>query len=205
MISIWNVARDQTRMLLRPLPPQVRRSVEQWLHNRYKFSKLNRANAIVVSYPKSGRTWMRALLSYYLKDIYRLPQCGLITFDNYSKLNPSIPRTAFTHDRFFETSKTPAEYYPAYERAPVVLIARDPRDTLVSAWHHVRFRMNADKRVIFSRDKESFRDLEAYARDPVGLARICSFYSRWARVRTVLPNVCTVRYEDFCVNTVMGL
>jgi hypothetical protein len=53
-IAVW---------LATPLGARRRRDLERWLRGREQVSKLRRADAVVVSYGKAGRTWLRVLLS----------------------------------------------------------------------------------------------------------------------------------------------
>lgn len=66
-----------------------------WLHRRRRSRKrkpqLEAADLVLMSPPKSGRTWLRVMLShlYHLK--YGVPAEEIITFDNFHARVPAIP------------------------------------------------------------------------------------------------------------------
>lgn len=84
--------------LLAPLPRGTRLALDRRLRGAKEARKLRRADAVVVSFPKSGRTWMRALLSFYHAGSRGLVTDELLGFDNYHARDPSIPKILFTHD-----------------------------------------------------------------------------------------------------------
>ena len=55
------------------------------------------SQTIVVSYPKSGRTWLRALLGRYLTRRARLPESAMLDTEQVS-VAAGLPRLSFTHD-----------------------------------------------------------------------------------------------------------
>ena len=71
-----------------------------WRHNRRRAEKLLRrirtADAAVVSVGKSGRTWLRAMLSHVYHQRYGVPESELINFDNFNARHVAIPRILFT-------------------------------------------------------------------------------------------------------------
>jgi hypothetical protein len=110
--------------------------------------QLSGGDAIVVSIPKSGRTWVRAFLcAYYCK---RAGKTFTLEPEKYEL--PEVPRIIYTHDLFEQRTKADlwdkvrGKYLvPARElrRAKIILLARDPRDAFVS--HYVQLvRRSAD-------------------------------------------------------------
>ena len=110
--------------------------------------ELSGGDAIVVSIPKSGRTWVRAFLcAYYCK---RAGKPFTLEPDKYAM--PDTPRIVYSHDLFEQRTKADlwdkvrGKYLvPASElrRAKIILLARDPRDAFVS--HYVQLvRRSAD-------------------------------------------------------------
>src|SRR5437588_5961400 len=100
---------------------------------------LSGADLLVISIPKSGRTWLRVFLCAYF--------CKLRGYD--FTLQPeqyedeAIPRVIYSHDIFEHRTKGSlwdrlrGKYLvPARElrRAKILLLARDPRDTFVSLY-----------------------------------------------------------------------
>ncbi len=74
------------------LPP--RKNTEARLHRRRwvrrMIREMRQADGIIVSHTKSGRTWLRVIISnvYHLQ--YGVPPDELIKFDNLHNLNPAI-------------------------------------------------------------------------------------------------------------------
>ena len=81
-------------------PPAERLALERRLRGREEFHKLREADVVVVSFGKSGRTWLRVMLSRYYQLCYGLAQRHLIGFANLHEKNPAIPRILFTHDNY---------------------------------------------------------------------------------------------------------
>ena len=109
-IAVW---------LATPLGPRRRRSLERWLRGRREFSRLRRADAVIVSYGKSGRTWLRVMLSGFYQRLYGLSARTLLGFDNLHR-----------RDRRVELEV--AELHG--EIAGVVLDRRDVIDRLAKAF-----------------------------------------------------------------------
>jgi glycosyltransferase involved in cell wall biosynthesis len=110
---------------------------------RWNFSsrarELSGGDAIVISVPKSGRTWVRTFLcAYFCK---RAGKPFTLRPDHYH--DPGIPRLIFSHDFAEQRMKgrvwdrVRGKYLvPARElaRAKVILLVRDPRDAFVSLY-----------------------------------------------------------------------
>ena len=100
-------------------------------------------DAVIVSFPKAGRTWLRMML-----DELELP----VAHTHAGAKRAELPeRTAFVDKR-------------------VVLLIRDPRDTVVSAYHQ------ETKRV----DQKYPGSISDFIRDPrMGIERIIEFNLAW--------------------------
>lgn len=99
--------------------------------------KLALCDAAVISYPKSGRTWLRAMLSLYFAKLYATPKDLLIDFANLHNLDRRVPRLFFSHEADY---KGPPESVRIdrrqLRRKKLVFLARDPRDVIVSLYAH---------------------------------------------------------------------
>jgi glycosyltransferase involved in cell wall biosynthesis len=115
-----------------------RRTFGRWnLSSRAR--ELSGGDIIVISVPKSGRTWVRTFLcAYFCK---RTGRPFTLRPDRYH--DPNIPRMIFSHD--FAEQRMKAALWervrgkylvPARElaRARVILLVRDPRDAFVSLY-----------------------------------------------------------------------
>jgi hypothetical protein len=108
---------------------------------RWNFStrarELSGGDAVIVSIPKSGRTWVRTFLSAYFSH-----KAGCRFQINITDARTDeTPRIIYSHDRFENRTKGSSwdrlrgKYLiPPSQvgRVPIVLLARDPRDAFVS-------------------------------------------------------------------------
>jgi len=100
---------------------------------------LSGGEVVILSAPKSGRTWIRTFLCAYLCKRYGLE----FTLQPGRYDHPGFPRIIFSHDRFEHWTKgnrwdrLRGKYLvPRRElrRAKVILLVRDPRDCFVSLY-----------------------------------------------------------------------
>lgn len=102
-------------------------------------SELSGGEAIILSIPKSGRTWVRAFLCAYFCKLHGRE----FTLEPEQYGEPGIPRLIFSHDLFEHRTKGDlwdrirGKYLvpkKALRRAKIVLLVRDPRDCFVSLY-----------------------------------------------------------------------
>src|SRR6266550_4937753 len=119
--------------LWRPAPRWTRRNFSS------RASELSGGKAIILSVPKSGRTWLRAFLCAYFCKRFGLE----FTLRPDRHQDQRIPRVVFSHDLFEHRTKGDrwdrlrGKYLvPRRElnRAKIILLARDPRDCFVSLY-----------------------------------------------------------------------
>ena len=166
--------------LLGSLPPR-------WRYPRWNFSRhaasFRAADAFVVSIQKSGRTWVRVFLTAYLSE--------------WSQTRPAsaAPRLVYTHDLWEHAAKERLGERlrgkwliprAASLGKPILLVARDPRDVMVSLFFHLQKR------------SATFRgDLPALLRHPVfGVERVVAIMNRWLDEWRGHPRLHLLRYED---------
>jgi hypothetical protein len=127
-----------------------------------------------VSYPKSGRTWLRFMLGALGHD-------AALSFkhDGFEFNDGAKP----PHD--FDVSKR-LEIYREGDR--VIYVERDPRDVMVSLYHQVTGRF---------RDFFGYEgDISAFIRDPYfGAGVLARFRAMWVEILS-RRSFLTVRYED---------
>ncbi len=104
-----------------------------------------RADGFLISYPKSGRTWFRYVLSHYFASVAGVPEA--VNLHNMFSIVPNFdldPERGIPAFRFRET-KAPVptilvshlDYRASlFLRRPVIIMVRDPRDVIVSAYFH---------------------------------------------------------------------
>jgi hypothetical protein len=157
---------------------------------------LSGADMFVISIPKSGRTWLRTFFCAYF--------CKLrgheFTLQPERYRDPSIPHIIYSHDRFEHRTKGDrwdrlrGKYLvPRKElrRAPVVLLARDPRDTFVSLYLQVTRRdPGTRERFAASSISELLRDRR------FGISAIVETMNDWLREFSRCRDFLLVRYES---------
>ena len=117
-------------------------------------------DVFLVSYPKSGNTWLRFQIGSYLLDA-PIDFVGLHHVMPDQHLDPTLAAPAQFRPRFI---KSHASYDPAYPR--VIYIIRDPRDVAVSAYfHHIKFKL-LPKETSFDEFMQRFIEIGFY---PQGL------------------------------------
>ena len=150
-----------------------------------------RTDCYVVSFPKCGRTWIRMMLAKALA--LSVGDSREIVWDPRDVIERSKrrhPFIQFTHDGVdfppLAETRDRVEHYRRYRRKRVILLVRDPRDTLVSYYFH-RTR----------RQGERYSTIDEFAGHPWwGADRLVSFVRDWHRHSAVPQGFLIVRYED---------
>ena len=129
-------------------PEERKNIVERWFRGREQCQNLELADVVIVSYGKSGRTWLRVMLSRVYQQMHRLPLDALISFDNFHGTNKAIPSTFFTHDNYIKDYTGHKDSKIDFYGKKVVLLARDPRDVAVSQFFQWKYRMKSYKKML---------------------------------------------------------
>jgi hypothetical protein len=96
----------------------------------------------IISIPKSGRTWFRAMLSRLYQEQMGIPDGELLIFDNFHSLSAELPRILFSHvGELFESGEGP----DILKRKPIIHLVRWPIDTAISRYFQAKGRTNAFK------------------------------------------------------------
>lgn len=167
--------------------------------NRRNFSsraqELSGGDAIILSIPKSGRTWLRAFLCAYFCRRFGLE----FTLRPGRYDLPGFPRVVFSHDLFEHRTKgdlwdrVRGKYLVPrreLERAKIILLARDPRDCFVSLYLQLTRRdPNAPVKLRQKSASEMLRD------GKFGMRAIIETMNDWLREFSERENFTLVRYE----------
>jgi Sulfotransferase domain len=185
--------------------------VAVWRHkrrwSRRNVKKLRTADAVVVSHTKSGRTWLRVMISYLYHLEYGTPANALINFDNLHQLNPFIPRIYFTRDTAVPRFLPGMADIQVRPDQKVLFLLRDPRDATVSFYFHVVNRAS-DREMIRKGIARQARSLPLYAfvlDEKLGVSRVIEHYNRWVEEMKRLSRTLVVRYEDLRADPVSNL
>lgn len=172
--------------------------LERWRRGREEYWKYKRCDYIFASYGKSGRTWVRVMISRYFQLEYDLPDNILMGFDNYHKLNRGIPRVFFTHDNYLRGYTGNVNSKKDFYDKKTVLLVRKPQDVAVSQFFQWKYRMRPDKKIMNNYPPHE-ADLSVYdfVKHPgKGMDFIIDFMNAWARELPNIKNLLVVRYED---------
>ncbi len=179
------------------LAQDKKHAIERWLRGREQYRKLRRADCVIVSFGKSGRTWLRVMMSRFYQTKHGLAERHLIGFDNLHQLDPAIPKIFFTHDNYTKDYTGNLDSKSDYAGKKVVLLVRHPADVAVSQYHQWQYRMKPNK-VALNNYPERGQDLPIFdfvTREWAGLTRTIEFMNGWA-AETGTDDVLVVRYED---------
>ena len=147
------------------------------------------ADVYVLSYPKAGRTWLRALVGKALVDHHGLPEEMLLDTSAVTRA-AGLPVTVFDHDDSGLAQRLRWQDMPAdrtaYRGKRVLLLGRDVRDNLVSAYFQASRRIH-----VFHGPISEFVRHDAF-----GVDKILAFYRIWDASRRVPTAFEFIRYED---------
>ena len=174
------------------------------LRPRWNFSsratELSNGDALILSVPKSGRTWLRTFLSAYFSQKADR-QFSLTITDGRT---PEIPRVIYSHDRFEHLTKGSAwdrlrgKYLipsAQIQRMPIVLLVRDPRDAFTSYFVQLTRRNPATP------DTIRRMSVDALLHHPrFGIASMVDVMNVWLTEFGGHPDFALARYEDFCAD-----
>ena len=154
-------------------------------------------DAFLISYPKCGRTWLRALLGRYVLGS-RTDRDPLEVL-KLTRAEPDFTTLAVTHDDDPHW-KPPEKLFRdkrAYRGKKVIFLTRDPRDVLVSNYFEYTRRGGTEiARDTFAGDVSSF-----IRHDIGGLKGLVGFYNVWAECRSVPAAFLHITYEELAENT----
>jgi hypothetical protein len=197
--SVWKkTSRKGLRALMVFYPEERKTAAERWLRGREQFHKLQRADVVIVSFGKSGRTWLRVMLSRVYQQMYGLSKRALIGFDNFHGMNRAIPKIFFTHDNYIKDYTGHEDSKADFYGKKVVLLARDPRDVAVSQFFQWKYRMKPNKKIL-NKYPEAGVDVPAYdfvMNADAGLPKVIRFLNLWASEAEYLGGFFLLRYED---------
>ena len=185
------------------LPDDRRRRLERHLRGREEVRRLGLADGVIVSFGKSGRTWLRVLLSRFFQKRFDLADSAFIGFDNLHRRDARVPRLLFTHDNYLRDYTGHRDDKRDYYDKRTVLLVRHPADVAVSQYFQWKFRMRAHKKALNSYPEHG-REVAVFdfvMDADAGLDKVIDFLNAWGQERGRIADLLVVRYEDLRAST----
>ena len=135
----------------------------------------------VISFPNSGRTWLKHMLFEIIKELH-INELNIefshdnseIIIEDGTRIDPNI---IFQYTERYK-----------YRRAKVIFLCRDPRDIIASNYHQVTKR--ARNPFIFNKKSDFVQH------NILGFRRIIHFYNLWAKNRSIPNDFLLIKYEN---------
>lgn len=144
---------------------------------------------ILVSYPKSGNTWMRFIIANLMRPDDE------VNFGNIDKILPDIGRVSTASVRHLQQPriiKSHSAFNPAFKR--IIYVVRDPRDVFISEfYYHKKYgRLPSDAKL-----DDFINYFLRGSLTPVSYGNWQSHVASWLALPEG-PESLWVRYEDLC-------
>jgi hypothetical protein len=134
-------------------------------------------NRVVVSYPRSGRTWLRFLFHDLMRQLEIADKyCALVTFKHDGAMIWRDPKERYRPEK------------GAYKKRDVLLMVRNPRAVMVSLYYFLARR----KCIPWVQNLS----LSKFVRHELGLAFLVRFMNDWARNGGQAKSLTVFAYED---------
>jgi hypothetical protein len=190
-----------------PLPAKTRVALRRRYLAQLELAKAERAGLILIGHPKSGNTWLKAMISRLYQQRHGLPESKLINTDEFARRIPGIPRLAFTNGYYSyegEVGRLLQRGAPdnPLRHKPVVFLARHPIDIAVSWYHQFTKRQSRAKQELINHfiehpiDRRSVDMWDFVRHSDIGLPSLIEYQNAWARNIAALERGLLVRYED---------
>lgn len=156
-------------------------------------TKINpKVDVYIVSYPKSGRTWLRVILGKIICEQFKIDEKYLL---NTIKLTLMAGCTTINwihdgsglgegyHFRKFRTDKS------IFSQKKIIFLYRDPHDVMVSSYFHATKRIQ--KFTKFQGNISEFIRSQGF-----GIEKLITFYNIWYVNRHIPKDFLLVKYEE---------
>jgi|APTNR8051073442_1049403.scaffolds.fasta_scaffold03062_2 hypothetical protein len=198
------------------LPAGARVSARERLLSEHELAKAERAGLIIIGHPKSGNTWLKAMLSRLYQVRYGLPSNLINGSDEMSRRNAAIPRFAATNGYYSYEGiigrKLAVDAPPnVLRQKPVMLLARNPCDIAVSWYFQFTKRQSAQKQELINHfiskpiDRHTIQMWEFVRHSEIGLPFLIDYLNTWRQNISALDNALIIRYEDLRSDTAVTL
>ena len=170
------------------------------------------AEVYLISFPKTGRTWLSLMIGKAVELHFRLNNANVLNLEDLAKTKSGIPKIVLIHDDSPHWKK-PHELERIknfYKNNKVIFLVRDPRDVIVSLYFEKKKRLISyieKERKAYSGSFEDERirpykyDLKSYLSEEEGsFATLLEYYNIWEKNRHIPNDFLIVRYEDIHEN-----
>jgi len=187
------------------LPEAKRFPTERWLRGWLDRQRLNRADYVVVSFGKSGRTWLRVMISRVYQRRHALSD-DLIEYSNYHRANSALPRVLFTHDNYLRNYTGHGGDKAAFAGKRILLLIRHPADITMSQYFQWKHRMRPHK-ILLNEYPPVDTAVTPYQfmMGASGLSKVNRWLNEWGVALNTLDSTLVVRYEDMRTDTLREL
>ncbi len=212
------ISRDRTRRrrILRattPLPRRLRIRLRKNLLAGLQRQMARNADVLFVRHPKTGGTWLRALLTSLYGQKYGLSTRRVVRSDELHLQHAGLPKLLISSG-YFSWERWLGEAVlrdPSLSQKRLLILARHPGDVVVSWYIQFTRRTKAFKRELLLAEMSQPFDpasvtLEEFVQhEEAGLPSIIAQYNYWAERLPLFERHLVMRYEDLRTNTVDSL
>jgi len=174
------------RKILKKVP--YAKKVQKYFLNRRTDYALRLSEYIGISFPKSGRTWIKVLLAKAFSKKYGVEMDARFLY-KMSKSDNHIPPIHFTHIGALNIRDI-ITFAKKFHSKKILFVVRDPRDTIVSYFYQLK---NREK--LFRGSISDFIHHEKY-----GIRTLINFLNTWYQNKDRFKDFLIVRYEDLHKN-----
>lgn len=173
----------------------------QWLRERKRSRKrttaLRNSGAVFLSPGKSGRTWVRAMLSQVCHLAFETPVDQLISDDNLHRLDKRAPSVLFTHGVDEPNALLRQLNAKGLRDKHVIALVRDPRDVLVSRYHHFHNRSARFARQHGGKQRPTSKAIGDFIRAGNRIERLVRRIDEFRTLAASVPSGHLFQYEAF--------
>jgi len=193
------------------LPKRWRIALRYQLMRSQRIGMLRRAQVILIRHPKTGSTWLRALLTQLYAQRDGISPKRVFISDELDLQKKGLPRWVISNG-YMSLERVIADAFagrdPLVAGKKTILLGRNPADVVVS-WHRqYQKRTKGFKRELIeadvSPDGVDWRSISRWdfvQREELGLPAIIRYYNFWAETLAGRDDAFILRYEDLRADT----
>jgi hypothetical protein len=192
------------------LPHNLRVKARLALLGRLQRAMLERADVLLIRHPKTGGTWLRAMLTHLYASRDGISPKRVFKSDELQRQNPKLPRYLITNG-YSSWERLVADAFasndPILAGKKTLFLARHPGDIAVS-WHRQYLkRTKPFKRELLEYEMGTtvdWRSMDRWTfiqRPELGLPSLLAYQNFWAGQLASRDDALIIRYEDLRYDT----